>query len=184
MQAHTDVQALYQSAYTSCQLGAGVKGPSTPRARVIRLLYFLTITSFTHVLTFRSFVSVPAAMSFDGLIITAIPHDVTGLLKPLCSDPVSMQGVVTFDGLIITANSSMNTTGAYGLNYTITFSAASTSGITSWDVPVNIRYTQYQYCSGKTPFFVHGGWVCAGQALPSCVAHHEHLFQVAQPYIS
>lgn len=52
---------------------------------------------------------------------------------------MSLQGVVTFDGLIITANSSMNTTGAYGLNYTITFSAASISGITSWDVPVNIR---------------------------------------------
>ena len=52
-----------------------------------------------------------------------------------------MQGVVTFDGLIITANYSMNSTSAYGLNYTITFSAASISGITSWDVPINIRYT-------------------------------------------
>ena len=52
---------------------------------------------------------------------------------------VSVQGVVTFDGLIITANSSMNSTAAYGLNYTITFSAASLSGITSWDVPINIR---------------------------------------------
>ena len=50
-----------------------------------------------------------------------------------------LQGVVTFDGLIITANSSMNTTSASGLNYTITFSAASTAGITSWDVPINIR---------------------------------------------
>lgn len=46
---------------------------------------------------------------------------------------------MTFDGLIITANSSMNTTSASGLNYTITFSAASTSGIASWDVPINIR---------------------------------------------
>ena len=52
---------------------------------------------------------------------------------------VDLQGVVTFDGLIITANTSMNTTNAFGLNYTITFSAASISGITSWDVPINIR---------------------------------------------
>lgn len=59
------------------------------------------------------------------------------LLTSLAVDP--LQGVVTFDGLIITANSSMNTTSAPGLNYTITFSAASTSGITSWDVPINIR---------------------------------------------
>lgn len=50
-----------------------------------------------------------------------------------------LQGVVTFDGLLITANSTMNTTSIYGLNYTITFAAASVSGITSWDVAVNIR---------------------------------------------
>ena len=59
-----------------------------------------------------------------------------------CKDDVRvkwLQGVVTFDGLIITANSTMNTTNVYGLNYTITFSAASVSGITSWHVPINIR---------------------------------------------
>ena len=50
-----------------------------------------------------------------------------------------LQGVVTFDGLLITANATMNTTSIYGLNYTITFAAASVSGITSWDVAVNIR---------------------------------------------
>ena len=50
-----------------------------------------------------------------------------------------VQGVVTFDGLIITANSTMNTTSAHGLNYTVTFSAASISGISSWDVPINVR---------------------------------------------
>ncbi|KAL0048014.1 hypothetical protein WJX82_005700 [Trebouxia sp. C0006] len=51
----------------------------------------------------------------------------------------AVDGVVTFDGLIITANSTMNTTSTYGLNYTVTFAAASISGISSWDVAINIR---------------------------------------------
>ena len=58
----------------------------------------------------------------------------------------------------------MNTTNVYGLNYTISFSAASVSGITSWDVAVNVRYS-----------IILG--VCLGfsHVLPPASVHYRHM---------
>ena len=104
--------------------------------------------SMTFVFVFQTrLLSMPAFLSYEAAY-SVYWQDIAQYDAPascLQQSPVfpdvwtALQGVVTFDGLIITANSSMNTTGMYGLNYTITFSATSLAGIDSWDIPVNIR---------------------------------------------